>query len=533
MPPGGPRDTTGPEVVETIPETGSIQVDRETEPAITFSENIKMAKPEESVFITPFPGDEVEYKVKGKRIEIEIPGLLRENRTYVITCGTKITDYRNNNLSESYSLAFSTGGRIDMGKIRGRVHAQKKASGIDVWAYTGTVIDTLDPQKNKPDYIVQCSENGEFQFTHLAPGSYRLFAVEDRYGDQVYQPVEDRYGVFWEDIEVGADSGAAVLGVLFRMTTEDTLAPALNRAEARDRKRIFLQFSEPVVTDSLYRIELYNEKNEKIPVNFSYQDPLRDQLLHCVGGPFSKNNTYTLSISGVADKDGNRIDTAFNSVEFSGVSTPDTTAPVLSSSVPEPGSEHVMPGTSLYFYFSEPVDRVAGKQHIVLEDTLGKVYPGSVIRESPASFIYTPFPELDSETFYRCRISSLEDLRGNKLADTTVTFMTLNKDTLTGIAGVVNDADTAARGSIFISAHQADNQDVSYEVEIADTGRFAVSSMLPGRYILSFFRDRDGDGHYSFGDLSPFSPAERFRVYEDTLQLRSRWVQEGIKLLLK
>jgi hypothetical protein len=76
------------------------------------------------------------------------------------------------------------------------------------------------------------------------------------------------------------------------------------------------------------------------------------------------------------------------------------------------------------------------------------------------------------------------------------------------------------------------NSQRRYETEIESPGPYILSYMLPGDYFLQAFRDKDGNGRYTYGNVKPYMPAERFVQLPDTIRTRSRWPNEGNDLRL-
>ena len=122
-PPGGPVDKTPPEIIQTIPESGAIKVAPEIQIEARFSEGINPKTAELSIFISPYPGEDVQIKSRGRKITIQFPQVLKSQQTYVVTFGTGIKDYRGNALATSHALAFSTGETLDEGEIYFQVPA--------------------------------------------------------------------------------------------------------------------------------------------------------------------------------------------------------------------------------------------------------------------------------------------------------------------------------------------------------------------------------------------------------------------------
>ncbi|OPX22114.1 MAG: hypothetical protein B1H02_06605, partial [Candidatus Latescibacteria bacterium 4484_107] len=126
FPPGGPEDKTPPEIVATQPAGGALNVALDEKIEISFSERMDPRSVEKATFVSPNPEGTLDFNWNGKQVGIEFPSGLKADRTYVVTVGTGARDERRNRLKESYSFAFSTGGRLSSGEIRGRVRGEKK-----------------------------------------------------------------------------------------------------------------------------------------------------------------------------------------------------------------------------------------------------------------------------------------------------------------------------------------------------------------------------------------------------------------------
>jgi hypothetical protein len=135
---------------------------------------------------------------------------------------------------------------------------------------------------------------------------------------------------------------------------------------------------------------------------------------------------------------------------------------------------------------------------------------------------------------YSLAVDSVFDCSKNSLQDTSfsITFRTLNADTLSAIRGLLTDEDTTATGTIFMFARQVSPGNINYDIQLQEPGDYAFENMLPGIYLINGFRDTDGNGQYSFGKSVPFVPAERFFNYPDSINIRSRWPTIGNDILL-
>ena len=79
-PPGGPKDETPPELIETIPKDGTIYFDGGRVELI-FSEYVDANTIEKAIRVLPTLPEDPEIIYKGHRILVEFPDSLNENQT--------------------------------------------------------------------------------------------------------------------------------------------------------------------------------------------------------------------------------------------------------------------------------------------------------------------------------------------------------------------------------------------------------------------------------------------------------------------
>ena len=132
FPTGGPPDLVPPAVVRTSPDSAAVHV-RTQIIDLEFSKYVDRRSVEESIFISPYPG-ELEFDWSGREVTIHLQDTLRANRTYVVNVGTDVTDLHSNRMASGFTLAFSTGDSIDRGFISGRVY-DDKPEGVMIFAY--------------------------------------------------------------------------------------------------------------------------------------------------------------------------------------------------------------------------------------------------------------------------------------------------------------------------------------------------------------------------------------------------------------
>ncbi len=144
-PPGGPQDTTPPEVVSTFPEDGEVGVDRKTPIRIDFSEEMSRESVERAFEITPAVGLR-NFRWSGETVLTEPLEEFLDSTTFIVRIGPGARDYHNVAIEAPYSFAFSTGVAIDDGTIAGIVlYRDEPVGDAVVWACQGPVEpDSLD-----------------------------------------------------------------------------------------------------------------------------------------------------------------------------------------------------------------------------------------------------------------------------------------------------------------------------------------------------------------------------------------------------
>lgn len=190
-PEGGPRDVDPPVFMHSSPAPGATNVKSKVI-NLTFNENIQLSDPGTKVAISPAQTQQPSISSNGKNIRIELKDSLIPNTTYTIDFTDAITDLNEGNPMEGFSFAFSTGDYVDSLRISGMVlqaNNLEPAQGMLVGVYASdadSAITTL-----KFDRITRTNQYGQFSVRNLAPGSYRLFAVNDVNRDYHWDRSED------------------------------------------------------------------------------------------------------------------------------------------------------------------------------------------------------------------------------------------------------------------------------------------------------------------------------------------------------
>ncbi|HOW31730.1 MAG TPA: Ig-like domain-containing protein [Bacteroidales bacterium] len=239
-PGGGPKDTKPPVFLMAEPANNSVNFNAK-KIDLRFSEYIKLKNIEKFLLISPPLNEPPDIKENGKSLTIKIKDTLRSNTTYKFYMGDAIVDITEGNALRNYSYAFSTGPFIDSLTLRGKVTgAASLEPQKDVFVVLYTSMDDSAPMLERPVYVTKTYDNGDFVFTNLAGGKYRLLAIKDINGDYLYSPGAEE--VAFSDSLVEPEY-AAVSG-------QDTLGRVI-LAEGESKPSQLMLFAEPDSTQRL------------------------------------------------------------------------------------------------------------------------------------------------------------------------------------------------------------------------------------------------------------------------------------------
>lgn len=186
QPDGGWYDETPPRILGAAPADKGTNV-KNRKVSIFFDEFIQIENATEKVVVSPPQLETPEIVASGKRIRIELLDSLKPNTTYTIDFSDAITDNNENNPLGNYTYSFSTGDAIDTLEVSGKVLQAKDlepVKGILVGLYSD-LSDTAFT--TKPMLRVSRTDgSGRFVIKGVAPGTYRVYALQDADGNYLF-----------------------------------------------------------------------------------------------------------------------------------------------------------------------------------------------------------------------------------------------------------------------------------------------------------------------------------------------------------
>ncbi|MFA6598541.1 MAG: Ig-like domain-containing protein [Ignavibacteriaceae bacterium] len=525
LPPGGgPPDTIPPKIVEAFPQNGTTNFSEDYF-ELDFSEYVDKRSLKDAIFISPRIEGDLELDWSGESVRIYFPEPLKKNITYNVTIGTDVVDYNNKNrMAEAFTFSFSTGAKIDNGIIEGNVYSEKP-SGVMIFAYKVTG-DTIDPAKDKADYVSQVGEKGNFKLSGLAFQTYRIFAVQDEYRDFLFQPDQDKIGVPSHDITL-TEKDTLFNGLNFSLFGIDTISPRLFSAVMTDKHHLLITFSEEIdsasidaknfsIMDSTTKVEL--------PVLYAYKGRAKaKELFLTVKDSLPVNDQYYVNARNIEDEGKNK--TPLDVVSLTVSDRADTSAPQLLKTFPPQRGEAVdFLDTEIIFLFDNEFDVNGLKQKISFSDTSGKKIDFLLKKIDDASFVIKPEQKLKSLESYiiKFNFKDVVDVAGNSIDSLYLfKFKTFNGLNFTGFSGVVSNLDSS-KISLLVLQNKA-TKDLVYTDRPNPKGEFTFTRVEPGKYKLYCFYDTNNDGIYSHGFPFPFQPSEEIKYHAEEINLPPRW----------
>lgn len=521
-PSGGDVDRIPPEIVKVFPEDGTTNFSKDYF-ELKFSEYVDKRSVRDAIFISPFIDGALTYSWSGTTLEVTFPGKLKDDVTYTITVGTDVVDLNNKNrMAQSFTFSFSTGDKIDRSIISGRVYGKEK-EGIFIYAYK---IDEGSDSllKRKPDYVSQTGVDGSFSIRGLGAGDYRIFAVNDKFRDYLFQQDQDEIGIPQNDIFL-SESDSLYTDVYFMLFNADTTKPRLISGVMTDRNHIIVSSSKVLDKKSI-RAENFSvidsTENKIYDVKYAFKGKTKpEEFILMFDSDIDPVNQVYLFADTLVDQSGNFSVEDFTKVIVS--DRPDTNSVKIISTEPATGALVDFEKTEIKIFFDEAFNKDFNLSAIALTDTFNNPVGFDVQFYDDATLWIKPDDNLrqDKDYLVKLQLGNFVDLSGNKKDSLfTLKFRTISGLDFTGLSGNIINLDYTKNPVLILES--VETPQLKYEHK-PNLDKFEFNRVEPGKYLLWCFLDADSSGKYNYGWPEPIEYSERFSFHPDTLQLRPRW----------
>ncbi len=190
-PTGGDKDTIPPFIVDINPLPGTVNVPVNTRIIFRFDEYVTI-KNNKNIFLSPPQEKAPKTRIKDKFLIVSFEEPLDSNTTYTLNMSDALADNNEGNMFPGYTYVFSTGPTIDSLLLTGIVqdcNTLRPVKEATVLLYKDLSDSAVFLQR--PVSAVKTDDWGFFCLPYLADTLYRLYAIKDEAGNNIYDPDTD------------------------------------------------------------------------------------------------------------------------------------------------------------------------------------------------------------------------------------------------------------------------------------------------------------------------------------------------------
>ena len=527
-PPGGPKDETPPELVKVTPSDGTTYF-KGGKVELLFSEYLDESSIERAITVLPLLSQNPEIAFKGNRLIIYFPDSLSLNQTYIISISRELSDEHKVKLSKGLQVAFSTGPQIDQGLISGLVDYDEDVS-VNLWKIQNEN-DSLTFYERTPDYVIDASSEGNYEFKFLSQGQYRIATVDRLLAGIPIIPDRFIYGLSWFTIiELGFQE--KVRNINMKIPKRLGGIKMIN-AESFQESWGRITFSESIKNlNNEIQLRIIHEDSSNQVVNF-FEDPNDNTKIY-----FLLNSPVNGFVSLELDetKKWNKTLIESGSIRLKMEPNIDTTDLMIL----QPNAKYQLDLERqiikpLKIIFSNLVQLDKDKYSInLLKDSVS--VPHSLEWDSPLVLSLLPHKNWELQTNYELQLLSNDFFPtfGRPLKD-SLTLINFKTSDYQGFGSLIINTNLEKEENIVVKLEKMEKPYYTFRSVVNLDGETILDEIPEGNYSLTFFQDSDNSMQYSYGTVNPYEASEWFYNFQDTVKIRSNWdieLQE-IKLDLK
>lgn len=271
VPAGGPEDLDPPRLVASVPDSGALGVSKDAQIRLRFSEWIDPTTARSAITVVPAGTKAPEIRVDGAEVLVKLREPLDSPSTYVVRIQPGLSDWRRAATKVAQEIPFSTGSRIDSGRVEVRMWVGSDTTApvsvkgrLGAWPLDTAARKNLSRLLRRKDSIQWLSQapmpyrERPWRWTwadtsfladlrFLPEGSWRLIAWDDKDKDNFWRPGLEPIA-FLGDVRGKGNRWSE--SFVAKLVAEDTGTAAAPRDTAVDTIRV----KDSLQLDSLDRV---------------------------------------------------------------------------------------------------------------------------------------------------------------------------------------------------------------------------------------------------------------------------------------
>lgn len=510
-PQGGEKDTTPPQVLNYQPENESVNFEGKTI-QILFDEYIQTSDLFNQVIISPPMNNMPEFKIKGKKLIINILDDLRDSTTYTINFGSGIKDNTESNTLENFTYVFSTGDQLDslqvVGNIINIITGRPEKNSVAV-LYPDFIDSSF--QYSKPWYFAKADANGDFTIPNIKSGKYQLYGLTDQNFNYYYDLPNEL--IAFIDTAITPDS--INQSYQLQLFSENHIPQQLLEAKSLSYASSRLAFSKSIDNTTIeYNSNLLKQSNIT-----------NDTIFFWSSDTVIKQHNFQIKYDSI-----------------------DTSVIVQLKSFPSENYNHKNIISTNYYNIKKPINNIENPYLLDINKPLEIIstFPIQNISHQLMNFFEDTLPNPISATF------ALDTLLRDKIT-TSLKFLPNKQYQLVINKGAITDIFDSQNDSLIIffktrSAEDYGNLKIKIKTTITypiilellkddftivrneyilspDDSEIQMQYLLPGTYNLRIRIDQNHNQKWDTGNLKLLQQPEPIIFYKDPLPIRANWDQ--------
>jgi len=520
-PSGGPKDNTPPILLASIPESGTINFEG-GKVELIFSEYVLEKSLNSAFTILPKTNTPAEIKYEGDKVNIYFPDSLSSDQTYILSINRELKDEHGVPLSQGIQLAFSTGSRINKSKIRGRVFYNGAASSL-LWKLKDST-DHFEFYKRMPDYNIDANDEGEYEFSYLSEGDYKVIGVDRDFKARLIDADYGVYGLPWTNY-VSIDTVDMAKDSINIIVLNEPRSVKILNAQWLSNRWGSLTFDSPI--EQYKNIILVDIISDSFGIRAkTFIDSEKLNMLHYV---ISDSLEYglktTVDIAPVYQNGHKIIDSV--SIDARIPAGSDTNYISITSYNKNIelniDKEIIMP---LNVRFSKIMDNANLDSAIILYKD-SSMLEINMTWDSPLHL--KVLPKTNWEPLSEYSLSIIRDKisnNNNRTIKDSIKTIAISTTKYKKFGTLTGNILAKHSEPLFVRLFSFEKENIFHDAIVNSSSSFKISKIPEGKYYLLVFHDKDGNTKYSKGHLNPYSPSEWFEFLLDTISIRSNWDME-------